>query len=198
MYLPSTVTDVPLEADDANTESLNPGECFSAAEHLNEEDPQSSTTVNTKPHEHGESSANNVTNILLQISPFPQGNARKSRRRKAKGSYQDVLTTSPYLQSLREQENIKKAREVRKNKRNSVKTNVFDGSLECGDKDIEKGAVKIYENESDCEEPFNEDDDDDCACLYCNELYSLSKSQEGWLRCQMCHMWAHIECEDYQ
>ncbi|CAH1979804.1 unnamed protein product [Acanthoscelides obtectus] len=75
MYLPSTVSDVPLEADDPNTESLNPGECFSAGEHLNEEDPQSSTTV---------------------ISPFPQGNARKSRR-KAKESYQDVLTTSPYL-----------------------------------------------------------------------------------------------------
>ncbi|XP_050518182.1 uncharacterized protein LOC126892621 [Diabrotica virgifera virgifera] len=209
MYLPSTVTDVPLEADNANTESLNPGACFAAAEHLNEEDPQSSTTVNTKPHERVESSANNVTNVLLQISPLPQGNARKSRRRKA-NSYQDVLTTSPYLQSLREQQNIKKAREVRGNKQNSVKKNVFDGTLECGDKDTQKdcrdkttgklrksersAAVKIYENKSDYEEPFNDDDDDDCACLYCNELYSLSKCQEGWLRCQMCKMWAHAEC----
>ncbi|CAH1966597.1 unnamed protein product [Acanthoscelides obtectus] len=58
----------------------------------------------------------------------------------------------------------------------------------------ERSAVEIYENESDCKEPLNEDDDDDCACLYCNELYSLSQSQEGWLRCQMCHMWAHGSC----
>lgn len=210
MYLPSTVTDVPFEADNTNNESFNLGECSTAAERSNEEEPHSSTTIDTKPHEHRESSADNVKNVLLKISPFPQGNAREFRRRKA-NSYQNVLTKSPYLQSLREQENIKKAREVRKNKQNSVKKNVFDDTLECEYKDgIQKdcqekrteklrksersAAVKIYDDESDYEEPFIKDDDEDCACLYCNELFSRSKSHEGWLRCQKCHMWAHAEC----
>lgn len=41
-----------------------------------------------------------------------------------------------------------------------------------------------------------EDDDNDCACIYCNDLFSRSKPGEGWLRCMTCFLWAHASCAD--
>lgn len=42
------------------------------------------------------------------------------------------------------------------------------------------------------------DDEDDCPCLYCNDLFSRSKSKEAWLQCQVCEKWAHAECAGVQ
>lgn len=98
-----------------------------------------------------------------------QGNVRHAKKK----SYQDILTASPYLESLREKEMNKKAEELRKSKRKTVTKKFFD--------------------DSDSDEPFNtsDTDDSDCPCLFCNELYSNSKAHEGWLCCQKCHRWAH-------
>ncbi|KAH9630861.1 hypothetical protein HF086_014602 [Spodoptera exigua] len=40
------------------------------------------------------------------------------------------------------------------------------------------------------------DDDEDCPCIYCNDLYSRSKPKEVWLMCLSCKRWAHASCAD--
>ncbi|KAK9872145.1 hypothetical protein WA026_016199 [Henosepilachna vigintioctopunctata] len=35
------------------------------------------------------------------------------------------------------------------------------------------------------------DDDEDCPCICCNDLYSRSKPKEVWLKCLSCKRWAH-------
>lgn len=35
-------------------------------------------------------------------------------------------------------------------------------------------------------------DDDDCECLFCSELYSHSNGD--WIQCQSCYKWCHTEC----
>jgi hypothetical protein len=34
--------------------------------------------------------------------------------------------------------------------------------------------------------------DDDCECLYCNELFSVTGG--NWIQCTDCTKWAHVEC----
>ncbi|KAJ8728782.1 hypothetical protein PYW07_006478 [Mythimna separata] len=56
----------------------------------------------------------------------------------------------------------------------------------------------LFEDSSE-EEDFpnvSQDDEDDCACIYCNDLYSRSKPGEDWLRCLQCSHWAHASCAD--
>ncbi|KAK9882792.1 hypothetical protein WA026_023306 [Henosepilachna vigintioctopunctata] len=43
---------------------------------------------------------------------------------------------------------------------------------------------------------YDQDDEEDCACIYCNDLYSRSKPGEDWLRCLKCSHWAHASCAD--
>lgn len=40
----------------------------------------------------------------------------------------------------------------------------------------------------------DDDEEEDAACVYCNELYSLTRSNEDWIRCQKCRRWCHSEC----
>lgn len=58
-----------------------------------------------------------------------------------------------------------------------------------------KATKKLFE-ENDEEEDFpniSHDDEEDCACFYCNDLYSRSKLGEDWLQCLQCSLWAfHI------
>ncbi|KAK4881159.1 hypothetical protein RN001_004478 [Aquatica leii] len=39
-----------------------------------------------------------------------------------------------------------------------------------------------------------EKEENDELCLYCTKLYSNSKSQKGWIKCQYCGGWAHEAC----
>jgi uncharacterized ferredoxin-like protein len=61
-----------------------------------------------------------------------------------------------------------------------------------------KRNLKVIEERDEDEEntqmDFEDADDEDVPCLYCNELFSWSKSKEVWLKCQSCGMWAHAAC----
>lgn len=56
-------------------------------------------------------------------------------------------------------------------------------------KNVKRRQSKINEDAS-----SSEDESDDAACLFCTELYTNSKSDDGWIRCQHCEGWAHEAC----
>lgn len=246
MYLPSTVTDVPIAGEETENERANPPEVLNVLGCSGKEEDPSATSAPAKQQEPSSSfgtdismeilpdeevtqpcitleketsiadegnSSNNIKDILMEISPLPQGNARSTNRKK--NTYQDVLTESPFLQSLREREENKMVANARKSERKSAKRNVFseksaieESSQIFSEKKTENSEIirksarvsskKTFfgeSSDSENEEPFDvEDDEDDCACLYCNGLYSRSKPREGWLRCIQCRLWAHADC----
>ncbi|KAF9407648.1 hypothetical protein HW555_012402 [Spodoptera exigua] len=65
-------------------------------------------------------------------------------------------------------------------------------------------VTKALDFSSDSENDFSSiqgftevgDDDEDCPCIYCNDLYSRSKPKEVWLMCLSCKRWAHASCAD--
>ncbi|GBN19582.1 hypothetical protein AVEN_122069-1 [Araneus ventricosus] len=47
------------------------------------------------------------------------------------------------------------------------------------------------------EEPVtssDEEQENDDACIFCNDLYSNSEDREGWIQCNRCRGWAHEAC----
>ncbi|KAJ4430288.1 hypothetical protein ANN_22500 [Periplaneta americana] len=54
-----------------------------------------------------------------------------------------------------------------------------------------KKAVIVEDYNTSSEE---EGEEDNAACIYCNELFSNSKSEEGWVKCHKCSEWAHEQC----
>lgn len=77
----------------------------------------------------------------------------------------------------------------------------YENKIEAERRKSERKRVtrKIVRSDNDSEEEveslqeMEDDDEDDAACIYCNELYSFSKSGEGWIRCQRCKKWAHTQ-----
>lgn len=142
-----------------------------------------------------------INSLLQELSPIPQSTTRRTVKRKNTG-YQDVLTESPYLQSLREKEVEKDREEGRKKNRNVVKRKLV--GIDCKNKNQKDKkssrligrSVKRDKSETEEEEdPFCvSDTEDDCACLYCNDLFSRSRSKEKWFQCQLCQKWTHADC----
>lgn len=179
MFLPSATTDVPMlsESSDQNVP-------------INDNASQNNSVPSTSrvcrdlaiQENNNKEDITDVKLLVNKLSPKPQCIERKTAKRKSKkAAYQNVLTESPYLRELREKATSKKLMEERKSKRNLVK----------------RKLVKEDDNDSADDMDANiesQSDEDDCACLYCNDLYSRSKSYEGWLKCQLCGMWCHSEC----
>lgn len=119
---------------------------------------------------------------LTELSPVPTSTTLLRRKTTKNRGKIGVLNTTPEIQTLKEiavqkeiTERKKSARQVKK----KLKLDLRDDLLEKDDGDS-------FELET--------DEDDDAACIFCNELFSLSKNNELWLRCQKCKKWAHAEC----
>lgn len=78
-------------------------------------------------------------------------------------------------------------------KRPKLNTNV-DKEIE--GKIIQKRRVeqKVKKVRNSVEGSSSEGECEDITCIYCQEPYSNSKSEEGWIRCQYCISWAHETC----
>lgn len=57
-----------------------------------------------------------------------------------------------------------------------------------------KKNLKIVDEDEEAGTQAYSDADSDVACPYCNELYSMSRPREYWLKCQTCERWCHAEC----
>lgn len=118
---------------------------------------------------------------LQDISPVPE--IRGIRRRKTRQTITGVLTTTPNLEELKEKEEKKRHRENKENLR-QCKKKIFGQS----------SSTTQTEDEEEEESFAIEDDEDEVACLYCNDLFANSRSREPWISCMNCMKWAHTEC----
>ncbi|KAG5898516.1 hypothetical protein JTB14_038469 [Gonioctena quinquepunctata] len=57
-----------------------------------------------------------------------------------------------------------------------------------GEKDLKKRKSRESNDSS------SEDESEEATFIFCSELYSNSKAEEGCIRCQHCKGWAHEAC----
>lgn len=115
---------------------------------------------------------------ISEISPLPKATVTTRSKRK-KGKF-GVLNATPDIEDLKLKEASKKATVLRQSARRSVKRKVRIPSS----------------SESENEEPeySASEEEEDPACIYCLEPYSMSRRKEWWLRCQLCQKWCHADC----
>lgn len=194
MYVPAETTDIPLADNSAavNLETVNE-DCTvtntledTAANDTNHVDAAAVPIVSQAPIEEepliidenpGPSSRPLAVSLNI-LSPAPSGKyitGQGKRKPKTRKTHL-ILTSTPNMEDI-------KARLAPKNppekKKKNIKKTLFDS-----DSDNEPIALNV------------QDDEDDCACIYCNDLYSRSRPGEGWLKCLNCSHWAHAECAD--
>ncbi|XP_049888124.1 uncharacterized protein LOC126382356 [Pectinophora gossypiella] len=146
------------------------------------------------------------------LSPPPQGQfIRGQGKRKlnpAKGNW--LLTSTPNMEEVIEKNrpkdpSAKKKRQVKKvlfddgksnsNKKSTVKSTVAPKKRQMLKR--QRQTSQTIDSSSDTVDIADEnEDDEDCPCIYCNDLYSRSKPGESWLRCMSCYRWAHASCAD--
>lgn len=115
---------------------------------------------------------------LEAISPMPKGHFISGQGKRKPKSRQTslVLTSTPNIVAIKSKNEPKAPQ---KKKRRTVTKALFED-----DSDIENVSSNF------------QDDEDDCPCIYCNDLFSRSKPGEDWLRCLNCLRWAHASCAD--
>lgn len=130
---------------------------------------------------------NNLSHVSLEeIAPTPKAPRVVRKKRK---QIEGVLNSSPNMEVLKNQAEIKRQKEIRRTNRKSVKRAVLTASVQQSD---DKDSLP---NVSDDEDPFqNDSDDEDAACIYCNETFKQSAPKAMWIRCQQCFKWSHNEC----
>lgn len=117
----------------------------------------------------------NINQLCQELSPIPSA-PRKLNQRKRKRGKVGVLNTTPEVEAIK-MAHIEKEKKAREKLARKAKKN-----LKIVDEDEEAGT-QAYS-----------DADSDVACPYCNELYSMSRPREYWLKCQTCERWCHAEC----
>jgi len=210
-YLPSTVTDKPLDNEHPVIETnLSNIECETEEHknqtklpkgkpaHLNESQPGPSTARDTTPSpQPGPSTVRDtfpspqsqptafITPDILK--PLPKADHSKSRKGGRMKRKTAILTDTPEKMLIEEQ-NL--------NKKVPVK-------LKIGQDDTKKSGVKVDKIRSKriktvkkkpVENFSSDSSDDETFCLVCRGPYSASK--EDWLQCRTCKEWAHLNCTD--
>lgn len=112
----------------------------------------------------------NVRKTILDISPLPDAATRRAQVRKRRAQKSEILTDSPYKESLEEKDNEKKKKEEGTCK--FKKTNDKGKIRKTKVKPIEKQLKKYY-------------------CVVCCE-----DCDEDWIQCGSCKGWAHEACAD--
>lgn len=120
--------------------------------------------------------------------PQAERNTTKSRRcgRTA------VLTSTPYKEELAT--DIKtKEKKLDANKKRILNK----GKHPNVSKKLKEASCRLFGEPSKSKTPdssSSSDEESDTSCVYCNELFSRSVAQEGWIQCVQCKNWAHELC----
>lgn len=133
------------------------------------------------------------------IMPIPHVGKLDTVRAQRKRGKTVILTDTPYKDELEEIQNKRFAKESKKQAKTFKKT---------AKKDPRKRKINSIKNvkarfdfssqrprqrrQSTSSSSSAVSNEDDAACLYCNDLYS--ESTEGWVQCRKCRRWAHCSC----
>ncbi|OWR52064.1 Tigger transposable element-derived protein 1 [Danaus plexippus plexippus] len=116
------------------------------------------------------------------IMPFPKTTATK--RKSVRRGKTAVITSSPYRKELDVTPII--------NNKKSVKTNLNLETKKKANKGNTTKKIKERKKQRNRKDSTTDEENDDTKCFYYYHLYS--ESNEGWVRCQTCHQWAHCSC----
>lgn len=140
---------------------------------------------------------NSTEQIISELSPVPHVE-EKVQKRKSRTQKSGILTQSPLIAEMKEKARKKKEKENKKTGHQKKKEKEKEVEESKGSRELRKVGRKLFSslgNEEESDKDFSGDEDDnDVACLYCNDLFSRSKSKEKWLRCMTCSKWCHADC----
>lgn len=136
------------------------------------------------------------------LMPPPHHERKKAEARDRRRGKTVVLTSSPYKMELESllKEIKNKPKQVKKETR---KRNLFQDETVPEKNQGKKNTIrkknpgkKVCYGKRKSEDTSDEEDENcsECACIYCNDLYSNSKDREGWIQCLECRGWAHENC----
>lgn len=155
----------------------------------------SETGMSTSPATKGATSSSSMVSLASTshvksfspdvVRPLPKAPPRKNSNRGRKKGKSAIYTDTPEKEAIRqeheERERRKKAKSVKKTLRDTNKTKRRKQN---------KQQQKNKETETESEEEENQE----WFCIVCMEAYSNSRSNESWIQCAKCHLWAHEEC----
>lgn len=176
MYEPAETTNIPLEVVNSELPHQQMSPIPGPSRQQDDEPCLASVTdvqavANTVDNE-ADSSSYVLSVPIEEISPTPKGrfiSGQGKRKPKARQTSL-VLTSTPNMTDIKSKNNPKDTSPKRK-----------------------RAATRNLNND---DSDYAQDDEEDCPCIYCNDLYSRSKPRENWLRCMSCSHWAHASCAD--
>jgi len=161
-------------------------------------------TVPVPPIEHVAASSSSEENVqtmsfheIIAASVEMSAGSARNTRQKRKVAHAAIVTSSPFKQALEEVQNtkeVKKRKKENKDKMHKKKASKVDR------KSMQENKIKKVTKTSREKSRKNksqtvskaQDDEEDCRCLYCQELYS--ESVDVWICCRVCYQWAHELC----
>lgn len=115
-----------------------------------------------------------------------------------------MLTKSPLIKQLKQKQNEKKTKELKKSmkiKSKNTQAVIKNPPIKNTKKKQEENVIRKSKRPVNCKlfldvptengdsaqsESDDDNDEEEVACLYCNDLYKHSKSNETWIRCNFC------------
>uniref|UniRef100_A0A2A4K4E0 HTH CENPB-type domain-containing protein n=1 Tax=Heliothis virescens TaxID=7102 RepID=A0A2A4K4E0_HELVI len=125
-----------------------------------------------------------------EVKPLPKAGPRKNNGKGRKGRKTAIMTDTPNKLEVEEQEKRKmRAKAVKKPILQTVKETKKARAVLQKKKKTEKKKKDAKTTEA-----SDDSDGEDCFCLVCMENFSNSRSNEKWVQCLECHLWAHVDC----
>lgn len=130
------------------------------------------------------STSNQSVFLPEALRPYPRAPPRKLGNRGRKIKKSTIYTDTPEKETVR-----KEYKERQKRLKNTQsKKKILQTSTEKTNKG--KGKAKKKRTNTPPEE-------EEYYCLFCQEMYSASRSGESWIQCQGgCKQWSHLDCTD--
>lgn len=143
--------------------------------------------------------------LLKQISPLPQKLAETRKRAKQVGT---LLTSKEHIDMRKTKEEVKAAKEQRSQMRNQNKILIKQEKKVDDNTNVSKRKAVRTISDSSCdseEEPMlykssdtDGDEKEEDNCRGCGENYYKTLLVEDWLQCQVCKLWVHENCTEFE
>lgn len=182
MFAPSLTTDEPMDrrSDSGKQDNQQPLQSKPEEHFTGSNQPLENFTdyggITEDVHLAGPSRMEKIRTIIAEVSPSPVATSTHQKRKRRRGKT-GILNSTPDILELKQKEEEKSAAEKRKSART-----------------VKKKIMKEFSSDEEHCWDAIDDSESDVGCLYCNELYSQSRSKEMWIQCQKCRSWCHADC----